>query len=310
MYRNALTAEGRSRVYVRWVPSHEKEGSDRISPSDKNGNDQADKLANAQAKRIGPTASQGKLYDRRTRQLAATQSIQLRIHTASQASDPPKAQDQAPRGPHAARGCGRAPPCARKCHPPHPENGELKMRGPHLIAPHGTEGYRCITCAKVANHKKTRYALKTLPCSGRYRLAGPVQPRRPRPKWNKANEARWRRQGEGGHQVVRYNSTQHDGRWLCVKRGLHYVRFCDLHTMQCAGAPSSRAATKAIADALAGGPLTRRKVHAFAKHPSGSRPGAPGARLPSDRLVLDPSAPKPPGPAVPQAQAGTQAVLG
>ena len=56
-YRNALSAEGFSRVHVRWVPSHEKEGSDRISPGDRNGNDRADRLANAQAKRIGPTAS-------------------------------------------------------------------------------------------------------------------------------------------------------------------------------------------------------------------------------------------------------------
>ena len=78
-YRNALSAEGLSRVLVRWVPSHEKEDSDRISPRDRNGNDQADRLANAQAKRIGPMASQGKLYDRRTRQMAAIQGIQLKI---------------------------------------------------------------------------------------------------------------------------------------------------------------------------------------------------------------------------------------
>ena len=136
-------------MHVRWVPSHEKEGSDRISPGDRHGNDQADRLANAQAKRIGPTASQGKLYDRRTRQLAAIQGIQLKMFTASQASDPPKAQDQAPRGPRAARGCGRAPPCARKCHLPTLERGELRMWGPHFFAPHGTEGYRCITCARM-----------------------------------------------------------------------------------------------------------------------------------------------------------------
>ena len=111
-----------------------------------------------------------------------------------------------------------------------------------------------------------------------------------------------RRQGEGGHQVVRYNTTQHDGRWLCMRCGLHYVRFCDLRTKQCAGAPANRAATKSIADALAGGPLTRRKVHAFAKHPSGSRPGAPGARLPSDLLALDPAVRRPLGPASAQAQ--------
>ena len=133
-------------------------------------------------------------------------------------------------------------------------------------------------------------------------MAGPLQPRGPRFKWNRAVEARWRRQGEGGHQVVRYNTTQHDGRWLCMRCGLHYVRFCDLRTKRRAGAPANQAAAKAIADALAGGPLTRRKAHAFAKHPSGSRLGAPGARLPSDVVVLDPGAPKPAGPACLRAQ--------
>ena len=51
-------------------------------------------------------------------------------------------------------------------------------------------------------------------------------------------------------------------------------------------------------------------MHAFARHPSGSRPGAPGARLPNDRLVLDPRAPKPPGPAIPQAQIDAPVDLG
>ena len=87
-----------------------------------------------------------------------------------------------------------------------------------------------------------------------------------------------------------------------MRCGLHYVRFCDLRTKRCAAALANQAAAKAIADALAGGPLTRRKVHAFAKHPSGSKPGAPGSRLPSDVVTLDPSAPRPAGPAYPRAQ--------
>ena len=87
--------------------------------------------------------------------------------------DQGEALDQAPRGPRAARGRGRAPPCARKCHLPILERGELRMWGPHFIAPHGTEGYRCITCARVADHKSASYALRTLPCSSRYGLAGP-----------------------------------------------------------------------------------------------------------------------------------------
>ena len=120
----ALTAGGVRRLHVRWVPSHEKEGSDRISPSDRAGNDRADGLANAQAKRIGPTAAQGRLYDWRTRQLAVIQDVQLRILAASQATEPPKAQDRTARGPCASPGKGRATSCARRCHLPSLENGK------------------------------------------------------------------------------------------------------------------------------------------------------------------------------------------
>ena len=156
-YKNALSAEGLGRVLVRWVPSHEKEDSDRISPEDRNGNGQADTLANALARRIGPTAKQGKLNDRRVRQMAAIQGIQLKILTASQASGPPKTQDRAQRGPGVARGCGHGPLSPRKCHLPTLEPGDLRMWGPHLIAPHGSEGYRCITCGRIPNHKRARY---------------------------------------------------------------------------------------------------------------------------------------------------------
>ena len=133
--RDALGAGGVRRVRARWVPSHGKEGSDRVSLSDRAGNDHADRLANAQAKHIGPTANQGKLYDRRIWQLCSVQGIQLKILTASQATDPPKAQDQPPRGPRAGRGWNRAPACPRKCHLPTLECGELKVWGPHL-SPH------------------------------------------------------------------------------------------------------------------------------------------------------------------------------
>ena len=62
---------------------------------------------------------------------------------------------------------------------------------------------------------------------------------------------------------------------------------------------SAGAATKSVADALARGPLPHRKAHAFAKHPSGSRPRAPGVRFPSDVLVFDPCVPRPQGPGRP-----------
>ena len=165
---------------MRWVPSHEEEGSDRISPGDRAGNDHADRLANAHAKLIGSTVPQATRYDRRTEQLEMIQGIQLRILTAAQATDPPRTQDRGPRG-RTARANGLSPASHRKCHLPTLQTGELRTWGPHLIASHGTEGFRCITCARVANHKRARYALRT-PCSGRAGLAGPLQPHRPRLK--------------------------------------------------------------------------------------------------------------------------------
>ena len=236
------------------------------------------------ARLIGPTASQAARYDRRAEQLEAIQGIQLRVLTAVQDADPRGSQEEGSRA-RAARAANPMPASRRKCHLPSLQAGEMRTWGPHLIAPHGTQGFRCVACARVANHRRAKYALKTLPCSGRAGLAGPSQPRGPRLKWNRAIEARLKWQGDGGHQVVRYNTTQHDGRWVCMRCGLHYVRFCDLRTKRCVGAPANQTAAKAIADALAGGPLTRRKVHAFAKHPSGTRPGAPGTRLPSDVVV-------------------------
>ena len=228
--------------------------------------------------------------------------VQLRILTAPQASDPPRTQDRARRSPGAAGGNGRGSARPRGCHLPTLEPGELRFVGPPLHCP--TWLGRLQMHHLWQNREPQEGQVRTQVLAVRRPLwpRGAPRPCRPRLKWNRANKARRRRQGEGGHQAVKYNSAQHDGRWLCMRCGLHYVRFCDLRAKRCAGAPAGQAATQAIADALAGGPLTRRKVHAFAKHPSGSRPGAPAARLPSDRLVLDPSVPRPPGPAAPKAQ--------
>eukprot|EP00972_Heterocapsa_arctica_P009960 1464112-Heterocapsa_arctica.AAC.1 len=49
-------------VAVRWVPSHEARGSCKITETDCIGNNGADALANAAAKRAGPTVGQGKHY--------------------------------------------------------------------------------------------------------------------------------------------------------------------------------------------------------------------------------------------------------
>ena len=138
-------------------------------------------------------------------------------------------------------------------------------------------------------------------------LVGPAWLGPSSPAARGSNGTRQPRPGGGARETVDTRSSatippNNDGRWLCMRCGLHNVRHCDLRKKRCAEAPANQAAAKAVADALAGGPLTRRKVHAFAKHPSGSRPGAPGARLPSDVVELDPAAPKPDGPACLRAQ--------
>ena len=50
----ALRGRAAGDIRVRWVPSHEKRGSTRISEEDRWGNQEADSLANAEARRIGP----------------------------------------------------------------------------------------------------------------------------------------------------------------------------------------------------------------------------------------------------------------
>ena len=81
-----------------------------------------------------------------------SRAFSLRFLAASQATDPPKAQDQGPRGPRAARDGNRTPAFARKCNFPGLECGELRMWGLAPITSHGTEGFRCVACARIANH--------------------------------------------------------------------------------------------------------------------------------------------------------------
>ena len=68
-YSEALKAQGVRSALVRWVPSHEEEGSDRIPPGDRAGNDHADGLANAHA--IG---SLGQRHPRRRDMIAGPSS--------------------------------------------------------------------------------------------------------------------------------------------------------------------------------------------------------------------------------------------
>eukprot|EP00972_Heterocapsa_arctica_P097154 14334626-Heterocapsa_arctica.AAC.1 len=52
-------------VAVRWVPSHEARGFRKITETDRIGNNGADALANAAAKKAGPTDGQRKHYANR-----------------------------------------------------------------------------------------------------------------------------------------------------------------------------------------------------------------------------------------------------
>ena len=111
---------------------------------------------------VGPRHAKGSsIYGQRTQQLSAIQSIQqLKILAAFGATDPPKAQDQGHRSPRAVRDGSRAPACARKCHLPDLERGELRMWGPRLITSHKTERFRSITCARtVSFHNSNRTIL-------------------------------------------------------------------------------------------------------------------------------------------------------
>eukprot|EP00972_Heterocapsa_arctica_P113232 16436072-Heterocapsa_arctica.AAC.1 len=66
-------------VAVRWVPSHEARGSHKITETDRIGNNGADALANAAAKRAGPTVGQGKLFVNRQKLCTYVQTKQSMI---------------------------------------------------------------------------------------------------------------------------------------------------------------------------------------------------------------------------------------
>ena len=83
----AIRRDATGSLAIRWVPSHEKEGSGRITPEDRHGNDRADQLAKARAKLVGPTPSQKVTYDSNLAMLAALQETQVAVLTASQEAD-------------------------------------------------------------------------------------------------------------------------------------------------------------------------------------------------------------------------------
>jgi hypothetical protein len=72
------------------------------------------------------------------------------------------------------------------------------------------------------------------------------------------------------HDLYRYYYTKRDGRWLCIKCGLHYVRRTCINRQHCAGEPVKAAAHKALRDAAEGNRLVRRKVFKNALKKSGA----------------------------------------
>ena len=73
---------------MRWVPSHEKQGSERIAEADRRGNHEADALASAEARRIGPSLHQQERYDARLALLRAVLGAQSTILDVAQRGGP------------------------------------------------------------------------------------------------------------------------------------------------------------------------------------------------------------------------------
>ena len=101
---------------------------------------------------------------------------------------------------------------------------------------------------------------------------------------------------EGRHQACRYYTTSWDGRHLCLKCGLHYVRRTDLRRKECHGTPQSPKARRALEAADAGEPLPRRAVSSRAAYPSGANLSAAGARHPVHGTAGVRVEPRPRGP--------------
>ena len=288
---------------VRWVPAHRPEGALDISARDREGNDAADSLANAEAIRIGPSHAQQHRYDSRAALCTAIQKAQDAVLQDAQAAD-----DGDSRGSRRNRLAGSLPAPAlsraRTYQPLSP--GELRTCGVHLVvrAPDGS--VRCTQCQRTAGSPLTHRRMAALPCKDRRGLTrAPIT----LPQWERWNTAwiqRWARRDAGdpaAHDIVRYFATTWDGRFLCTRCGLHYVRSTDLVTKVCFGRPLTAQAREALEDATAGKSLKRQAVNSRAKFPSGANIGAAGRRLPGGNGHVRVE-PRPLGPAHPDFQGG------
>ena len=255
-------------------------------------------MARGEAERVGPTGHQIRRYLARVELCRAIQRTQAAVLQAVQ-----RAESGADTGRHAHRRAWLVaeppqPGRARGRPPPVLLPGELRTWGPHLVRAAAGEGFQCIACKRQARGTCTKRKMAKLLCLDRRGLTrtGMSQPQWER--WNTAWVQRWAANvdGPGAHDACRYNATSWDGRHLCLRCGLHYVRRCDLVRVPCPGAPQTRKARMALEAAQRGDPLPRRAVSSRAAHPSGANLRAAGQRHPAHDAARVRVEPRPPGP--------------
>jgi hypothetical protein len=285
---------------VRWVPSHQPPDSDRITARDREGNDEADKLARRMAERIGPTVAQQEAYDRKVALLRAVQRSQSAVLEAAirEGAANPDGRHGARRGRLAAGGeTERERARGSAVRPLGPS--ELRTWGPHLVRASPAGGCLCTLCGRHATSHAAQRAMAKLRCRDRPGLRPRVMGPEAWEDWNSAIVVRWQAGDISGHNGCIYFSTGCDGRHLCLTCGRHCVKRVDLIRKRCEGQPSGPQGQQALEDAAAGLALKRRAVRSDARHPSGATLAAAGVRAPGHDARQIPRGERPLGPAHP-----------
>ena len=173
-----------------------KTGFRGIAEADKRGNHEADALANAEARRIGPMLRQQERYDARLTFPRAVQGAQSTILDAAQrgGSATPGREHSKRRlalvGDFHTREWVRGGPIRDL------QGGKMRTWEPHLVVASEGGRYRCIHCSRHATFPQARRAMAKLPCRERpgfkpYTMGGIAWER-----WNEAIVVR--RDMEGG----------------------------------------------------------------------------------------------------------------
>ena len=295
----AAARQGRIRR-VRWVPAHRPRGSPDISPEDWYGNHQADQAANAAAQRAGPTGDQLRRHLAAQELCVAVQEAQARVMAAVMRAEEVARTTRGARLSHALAP-RRTAAGHRSAAPTHMQPAERRTWGEHFVRGGQNNAYVCVFCRRYATGSRWKRALQKMPCipdrPGPGELRGQA-----REHWSEAWASKMAlddRAKHGGHQVQRYNTTGHDGRWICVDCGRHCVKRRELAARPCAGEPQDARAWQALDDFQAGRPLRRAKVRCSAVWPAGATHLAAGPRQPGfDRGALA-GQERPKGPAHP-----------